>query len=159
MHTDSITLLSASLREALTMADISTSGLDELFDDLAAIAELPDEIALEMLRAEAEVVAEAQATEAVAMGVMDTGTTVRSITYGKKLTVRDGERVLYVYPNGTRKDHGGKRRTAEVAYVNEYGKHNQPARPFIRTANEKAADSALQAAARVYDEYLKSKNL
>lgn len=141
------------------MADISTSGLDELFDDLAAIAELPDEIALEMLQAEAEVVAEAQEAEAVAMGVMDTGTTVRSITYGKKLTVRDGERVLYVYPNGTRKDHGGKRRTAEVAYVNEYGKHNQPARPFIRTANEKAADSALQAAARVYDEYLKSKNL
>lgn len=143
------------------MADVSTVGLDELFDDLAAIAELPDEIALEMLQAEAEVVAEAQAAEARAMlsGEYSTGTTASSVTYGKKIIVRDGERVLYVYPNGTRKDHGGKRRTAEVAYVNEYGKHNQPARPFIRTANEKAADPALQAAARVYDEYLKSKNL
>lgn len=141
------------------MANLSTSGLDELFDDLSAIAELPDEIALEMLQAEATVIAEAQATEAIAMGVMDTGTTVRSITYGKKLTVRDGERVLYVYPNGTRKDHGGKRRTAEVAYVNEYGKHNQPARQFIRTANEKAGDAATEAAAQAYDKYLKSKNL
>ena len=93
------------------MADVSTVGLDELFDDLAAIAELPDTVALEMLRAEAEVVAEAQAAEAAAMlsGEYSTGTTAKSVTYGKKIIVRDGERVLYVYPNGTRKDHGGGR--------------------------------------------------
>ena len=140
------------------MADVSTSGLDELLDDLESIIELPDEIVLEMLTAEAEVVAEAQAAEAKAMGVYDTGTTVKRITHGKKLTVRDDERCLYVYPNGTRSD-GNKRRVAEVAYVNEYGKIGQAARPFIKTANEKAADPAIEAAAQVYDKYLKSKNL
>lgn len=67
-------------------------------------------------------------------------------------------RAIYVYPKGTRK-HGNKRRAAEVAFVNEFGKAGQPARPFIQTANEKAADAATDAAARVYDSFLKSKNL
>ena len=140
------------------MANLSTSGLDELFNDLESIIELPDEVALEMLTAEAEIIAEAQIAEAKAMGVHDKGITVSHITHGKKLTVRDGERCLYVYQKGTRND-GNSRRVAEVAYVNEYGKTGQPARPFIKTANEKSADAAVDAAAQVYDKYLKSKNL
>ena len=142
------------------MANVSLSGLDELFNDLSAISELPDEVALSMLTAEAEVIQEAQTAEARAMlgGSYSTGKTAQSIKHSKSLKVRDGERCLYVYPMGTRKD-GNTRRAAEVAYVNEYGKDNQPARPFIRTANEKAGDAAVAAAAVVYDEYLKSKNL
>ena len=65
--------------------------------------------------------------------------------------------ISYVYPKGTRR-HGNKRRAAEVAFVDEFGKRGQPARPFIQTANEKAADRAIDAAARVYDDFLKSKN-
>ena len=142
------------------MANVSTVGLEELFDDLESIIELPDETALAMLTAEAEVVAAAQTAEARAMlaGDYSTGETADSVTYGKKLTSKGGERCLYVYPNGTRK-HGNRRRAAEVAYVNEYGKTNQSARQFIRTANEKSAEAAVDAAAKVYDEYLKSKNL
>lgn len=140
------------------MANVSVSGLDELFDDLESIIELPDEVALAMLTAEAEVIENAQAAEAVAMGVYATGTTVKSIKHSKSLKVKDGERCLYVYPMGNRRD-GNTRRAAEVAYVNEYGTATQPARPFIKTANEKSADAAVDAAARVYDGYLKSKNL
>lgn len=142
------------------MANVSTVGLEELFDDLESVIELPDETALAMLTAEAEVVAAAQTAEARAMlsGAYSTGETADSVTYGKKLTTKGDERCLYVYPNGTRKQ-GNRRRAAEVAYVNEYGKTNQPARQFIRTANEKSAEAAVDAAAKVYDDYLKSKNL
>ena len=140
------------------MAEISVSGLEELVGSLAEIAKLPDDLVLEMLTAEAEIVAAAQEAEARAMGVFDKGITAGSITHGKKLTAKGAERRLYVYPQGTRTD-GSKRRVAEVAFVNEYGKTHQPARPFINTANEKAADSAIDAAAEVYDKYLKSKNL
>lgn len=63
---------------------------------------------------------------------------------------------MYVYPQGTN-ERGN--RNAEVAFINEFGKHGQPARPFIKTANEEAADTAVEAAAKVYDKYLKSKNL
>ncbi len=141
------------------MAELNTSGLDELLSDMGAIAEIPDAVLLEMLTAEAEIIAPAQAQEARAMGVYDTGTTAQSITYDKKLRqTKDGEPAIYVYPRGTRRD-GNPRRVAEVAFVNEFGKAGQPGRPFINTANEKKADSAVEAAAGVYDRFLKSKNL
>lgn len=142
------------------MAELSTSGLEDIIGSLEELVKLPDEVVLEMLTAEAEVVAEAQEAEAKAMGVYDTGETAMSVSYGNKLINKGGKKCIYVYPRGTHKS-GNKRRTAEVAYVNEYGvkSRKMPAKPFIRTANEKSADAAHDAAARVYDEFLKSKNL
>ena len=141
------------------MANLSTSGLEELVGGFDAIAELPDEVVLEMLVAEAEVIAPAQEAEARAMlsGKYSTGETAQSISYDKKLKKTSDGRAIYVYPKGTRR-HGNKRRAAEVAFVDEFGTHGQPARPFIQTAHEKAADRAIDAAARVYDGFLKSKN-
>ena len=142
------------------MANLSTRGLEELIGDFEAIAELPDDTILEMLTAEAEVIAAAQESEARAMlaGDYSTGETAQSIAYDKKLRNTKDGKAIYVYPKGTRK-HGNKRRAGEVAFINEFGKAGQPARPFIQTANEKAADAAVEAAARVYDGFLKSKNL
>ena len=137
------------------MANLSTSGLEELIGGFDAIAEIPDEVVLEMLVAEAEVIAPAQEAEARAMlsGKYSTGETAQSISYDKKLKKTSDGRAIYVYPKGTRR-HGNKRRAAEVAFVDEFGKQGQPA----QTANEKAADQATDAAARVYDGFLKSKN-
>ena len=125
------------------MANLSTSGLEELIGGFDAIAEIPDEVVLEMLVAEAEVIAPAQEAEARAMlsGKYSTGETAQSISYDKKLKKTSDGRAIYVYPKGTRR-HGNKRRAAEVAFVDEFGKQGQPARPFIQTANEKAADPA-----------------
>ena len=142
------------------MAKFSMENLEALFDDLAAIIELPDEIALEMLTAGAEVLAEAQAAEAATMlaGEFSQGITAKSFVVDKKLSGKGGERCVYIKPDGTRTD-GNKRRIAEVAFINEYGKTGQAARPFIRTANERKGEAAVDAAAQVYDKYLKSKNL
>lgn len=140
------------------MAEISTSGLEELLPDMEAIAEIPDAVILEMLAAEAGVIAPAQAAEARAMGVVDTGKTAGSITFDKKLKATKDGKAIYVYPKGSRSD-GSRRRVAEVAFVNEFGKEGQPARPFINTANARKGDEAVKAAAEVYDNFLKSKNL
>lgn len=140
------------------MANLSTSGLEELLDDLEAIAEIPDETLLEMLTAEAEIIAEAQTAEAKAMGVYDTGKTAQSITYDKKLKETSDGKCIYVYQKGSRSD-GNKRRVAEVAFINEFGKEGQAARPFIKTANEKKGAEAVEAAALVLDKFHKSKNL
>lgn len=138
------------------MARLSFSGLDDLMLSLQDVADIPDDVAKEMLEAEAAVVEEAQIAYGVSMGVYDTGDTLRSIHRGKMKRGKDGERLLYVTPQG-RNDRG--ERNATVAFVNEYGKRGQPARPFIATANEAAADPATEAAAEVYDQWLKSKNL
>lgn len=140
------------------MAEISTSGLEELLSDMEAIAELPDATILEMLTAEAEVIAEAQAAEARAMDVVDKGITAGSITFDKKLKTTADGKAIHVHQKGSRSD-GSRRRVEEVAFINEFGKKGQPARPFINTANARKGDEAVQAAAEVYDNFLKSKNL
>lgn len=141
------------------MANLSTSGLEELIGGFDAIAEIPDEVVLEMLVAEAEVIAPAQEAEARAMlsGKYSTGETAQSISYDKSSRKHRTDELSTF----TRKALGDTATSAappEVAFVDEFGKQGQPARPFIQTANEKAADPATDAAARVYDGFLKSKN-
>lgn len=86
------------------MAEISTSGLEELLSDMEAIAEIPDATILEMLSAEAGVIAEAQAAEARAMGVVDKGVTARSSRGKRRAPLRRGRfeyreiRALLDYP-------------------------------------------------------------
>ena len=82
------------------MANLSTSGLEELIGGFDAIAEIPDEVVLEMLVAEAEVIAPAQEAEARAMlsGKYSTGETAQSISYDKKLKKTSDGRAIYVYP-------------------------------------------------------------
>ena len=76
--------------------------------------------------------------------------------------IRKGVPVIYVTPTGTRlrgKENPKRVRNAEIAFVNEFGRKDQKARPFIRTANEASAEATTRAGLEVYDRWLKSKNL
>lgn len=148
------------------MANFSVDGLDEFMLSMQQVAELPNDVIDDMLNAGADVAAEAQRKEAavVLRGEYATGTTALSIKKGKVKLHKDGYRVIYVTPTGTRKR--GKRkisktRNAEIAFVNEFGvpHHGIPARPFISTANEKSAAATTAAQAEVYNKFLESKNL
>lgn len=135
---------------------ITVDGLDGLLLSLEEIMDLPDAVAREMLGAEAEIVEEAQRRTGEAMGVHRTGATLDAIGHTGMKRGPDGTRSLSVSLRGT---NAKGVRNAEVAFLNEYGVPGRgiPARPFIRTANEQAADSAVNAAAEVYDEFLKGK--
>lgn len=138
------------------MATLSTNGLDEYIFSLEELSQIPDSVIDEMLNAEAKVIKKGQEQTASSMlrGKYYRGGVVSGIRIGKPKRTNGG-RAVYVTFNGTQ--HGN--RIAEIAFVNEFGKKNQPARPFIREANEKNADAAVDAAAEVYDKHLKSKNL
>lgn len=140
------------------MANLAVDGLDGLVLDLEAVSELPDNVAEEMLDAEAEIVEKAQIYTGMKMGVHRTGVTLSSITHGKMKRTNDGGRVKYVYPRGINE---AGNRNAEIAFINEFGapKRKITARPFIKTANELAADTIENAAVNVYDKFLRSKNL
>lgn len=142
----------------MRLARISFDGLGDLIQDLEDIAALPDATAEAMLDAEADIVEEAQVYAGMKAGVYRTGATLSSIGRGRMKKGRGGERAKYVYPQG-KNDKGV--RTAEVAFINEYGAPDRgiAPRPFIGPANEEAADAAAEAAAKVYDDFLKSKNL
>lgn len=140
------------------MAKFTGNDVDGLMLDLGEIAELPDGVAEAMLAAEAEIVEEAQIYTGMKMGVHRTGVTLSSIRRGRMKRGKDGIRTMYVSPQGTN-DKGD--RNAEVAFVNEFGAPGRgiAARPFIKEGNELAADAAVEAAAKIHDEFLKSKNL
>ena len=120
------------------------------------LQEVPREVLNDMLAAQGEVIQEGQRKTASTMlrGPYYKGVVAGAVSVGK---VRNSTRgpYLYVTFKGTR----GKNRIAEIAFINEYGKTKQAPRAFIWTANEKNADAAVDATAKIYDEYLKSKGL
>lgn len=157
------------------MAEFSFKGLDEVRLSFTEVAQLPDELVDEILNAGADILVPAQRREAERLGKVggyrnpkqkrdySTGTTARSIKKGR-VKVKDGWRVLYVTPIGSR-TRGKKKpratRNAEIAFVTEAGapyRHNY-ARPFIAKANEASAAAVEKAEFDVYDKWLKSKNL
>lgn len=137
------------------MGKLTVNGMDALIDDLADLAKLPDSVIEGILGAEADVIVQAQRRTARKMGVYDTGMTADSIKKGKvKKTGLD--RSITVSPQGNNKR---KTRNAEVAFVNEFGKRGQPARPFIATANKEAEKEMHEAGEKVFHAYLDQKNL
>ena len=165
------------------MAKVEFKGIDDVVQSLQQLAELPDEVIDEMLNARADVIAEAQRAEASKLGMYATktthnntrstsatnilrgqtqsysqGTTAKSIKKGK-VKIKDGQRVLYVTPTGSRKR--GKKnpkrtKNSEIAFLNEYGTRTINARNFIRIANERSADAAVAAEFEVYSRWLES---
>lgn len=169
------------------MANFNVTGIDGLELSMEDVMELPEEVLLEMLRAEGEIVADAQRRKIQSLNLVDSGQMLESITVDKKLKSAGrytGESIRYidVYPRGKRKETGGsaqkatrkfKRRrkgatervrdvtNAEVAFENEFGVPGRgiAATLWMLSANEGAADAAAEAAMKVYDRYLRSKNL
>lgn len=152
------------------MAEFSFEGLDEFALSLKEVAELPDEVIDEMLNAGADVAAEAQRREALKLGKLggyrndgqridwSAGETARSIKKGR-VKVKDGRRVIYVTPVGSRTRGKTTTRNAEIAFLNEFGTKTIRARGFIRKANEDSAAATTAAQLAVYNKFLESKNL
>lgn len=136
------------------MASFSVNDLDQYAFDLNELADIPDSVIREMLLAEGEVIRKGQAQTARTMlqGPYYEGGVAGGAMVGK-VKRRGNSSTVYVTFEGTQ--HGN--RVAEIAFINEFGKKNQPPRPFIAQANEANASSAVDAAAQVYDKYLKSK--
>lgn len=133
--------------------------------DLTGLGDSTGVLLEKMLNAEAVVVQEAQKKTAKSMGVYDEsgrnigGHMADSITVGNRVYKSADGAVQYVYPKGSRRRKNSTASNAEIAFINEFGKQGQPPRPFIRTANEASAEKAVEAAEKVHDDFLKSKNL
>nr|DAO93672.1 MAG TPA: type I neck protein [Caudoviricetes sp.] len=134
------------------MARLEVNGLAELELSFEEMARLPDDVTDKMLLAGAGVAEKAQRAKGIAYGVYRTGLTLASITHDKIRKNKDGKSVNVVF-KGTNKNGN---RNAEIAYINEFGKTRQAARPFIRDANEECADAVVTAEEQPYNEWLDS---
>jgi len=138
------------------MFSITTVGLEGLQRALKDLENIPINVQKDMLDAQADVVVEAQVYTAGTMltGPYYEGAVARSVTKSKPRQRKSGPYIDITFKG---LQHGT--RLAEIAFINEYGKKSQPARPFIKKANEMSAKASEDAAMRVYDKWLNSKGL
>lgn len=125
------------------MASLELNGFDGLEDAFRRISEIPFEVTEEALDAMAAVAAEKIREQGESMGVRDPDSDVHildRIKAGKAKKTESGGYESITF-SGSRTRGSTRTRNAEIAFVNEYGKRGQPARPFIGTAmtrNEEA---------------------
>lgn len=138
------------------MAEFDTSGVDDVMREIEMLAETPDEVLEDMLKAEAEVIKAAQVRQLQQMRFkVSTGQLERSIAASAHMKRdRHGLPSLHVYPAGVRR--GGDTTNAEVGFVTEYGapQRGVAPRPWMRIANETAHEDAVAAAQAVYDDWV-----
>lgn len=118
------------------MANLTFTGSQELNDAFARIQDIPFDVTEQALDAMAAVAAREIKSTGEYMGVRDENSDVHildNIATKKAKKTDDGGREKITF-DGTR--HRGKTttRNAEIAFVNEYGKRGQEARPFMKTA-------------------------
>lgn len=133
------------------MASFHVTGLDDLQNLFSNLADLPSSVIGEILEAQADVAARAQqqASRSMLQGPFNRGAVAASIGKSKLKLTADGGSIFVEL-----KGHQHGNRMAEIAFINEYGKRGQPARPFIQTANEGCVDEVVDAAERVFDEFM-----
>ena len=132
---------------AVCMARLEISGMDDLNAAFHRIGSVPGEVTTRALNDMAAIAAKEIRLSGESMGVYDPESSVHvldKITTAKAKLTTDGGHQDITF-SGTR-PRGNKRvRNAEIAFINEYGKRGQAARPFIgkaMTANEeKIADA------------------
>lgn len=142
------------------MANFTVSGIDEVEAAFRKTAEVPDDVKSNILQRMAQVASTAQARSAVAMGVYDPESTVHiaeKIKVNKPKITDNGGSVTITF-SGTRKRGNKRVRNAEIAFINEFGKRGQPARPFIKSANDKNAAKINEAGQEALDEWLAEVN-
>ena len=138
------------------MATLELTGFDDLEDAFRRISEIPFDVTAEALDAMAAVAADAIRSTGESMGVRDPESDVHILDRVKprkpKKTTEGGYEMISF--TGTRRRGNTTTRNAEIAFVNEYGKRGQPARPFIGTAMNRGADQIQDQAEKVIGDWI-----
>lgn len=133
------------------MPRLDLSGFDELTAAFDKISKVPEEVQMKALTAMEEVAASKIKSSGEAYGVRDPDSPVHvldSIKVNKPKKTDSGGYADVTF-SGTRTRNGKQYRQAEIAFINEYGKTNQQARPFVGEAMNKNADAIAEAGAKV----------
>ena len=140
------------------MATLELQGFDDLEDAFRRISEIPFDVTAEALDAMAAVAADAIRSTGESMGVRDPESDVHILDRIKprkpKKTAEGGYEMISF--TGTRRRGNTTTRNAEIAFVNEYGKQGQPARPFIGTAMNRNADRIQDQAEKVIGDWIEN---
>ena len=126
-------------------------GFDAFCSSLDKLAAMPPATMGEMLTAGGEKIKEAHQAKLEQYGAVKTGKLRDSIKVQKP---NASAGTVEIRPTGTRRRGNTVTRNEEIGFITEYGKKGEPARPWMREGNADAEDKAVDAAAKVFDNYL-----
>ena len=141
------------------MATLELKGFEDLEDAFRRISEIPFDVTAEALDKMAEVAAEKIRSTGETMGVRDPDSDVHILDKVKKASKArktDSGGYLNITFTGTRRRGNTTTRNAEIAFLNEYGKKGQPARPFIGTAMSRNEDAITAQAEKVIGDWIEN---
>jgi HK97 gp10 family phage protein len=141
------------------MASLELYGLDELNDAFRRIADIPEDITAEALDAMAEVAADKIRVKGESLGIRDPESgehILDKVSTKRKPKITDAGGYKMISFTGTRTRGKTKTRNAEIAFVNEYGKRGQPARPFIRPALAEGEDDIVRPAGKIIGDWIEN---
>ena len=138
------------------MARIEFGDIEALMDDLQQLGEDTEEMALEIVAEQQDILYEAQqkAAESMLQGPYYAGGVKEGMTKKTPFSTGNGAEAHITFEG---MQHGN--RIGEIAFINEYGKTNQPARPFIQMAIEQENGNLGKSADKIVDKYLKKAGL
>ncbi len=129
------------------MPRLSLGGFKELEDVFAKLSNVPEEVTEKALTAMGEVASEKIRKSGETYRVRDPNSDVHVLDKVKMNKPKKTDTGGYadITFSGSRTRHGTQTRNAEIAFINEYGKRSQQARPFVGEAMEKNADAIANA--------------
>ena len=137
------------------MAKCTAKLPEDLLKKLSRVGSNMDKIATEALEAGGEVVlkkTKSNLQEAVGNSDKSTGQLVNALGLSPVLVDRNGNYNIKVGFDEYRRDGSAN---AMVANIIEYGKHGQPAKPFLTPAKKQVGNQALEAMKKIVEEELK----
>ena len=140
------------------MALFSVSGMDELQAAFGRIGEIPWNVTEDALNGMAEVAAAKVKAQGEAMGVRDPESDVHILDTIKPVKAKkddDGGHQDITFA-GKRTRHGKQTRNAEIAFINEFGKDGQPARPFIGTGMARNEEAIVDPGAKILGDWIEN---
>lgn len=140
------------------MASFSVSGMDELQAAFGRIGEIPWSVTEEALNGMAAVAAAKVKEQGESMGIRDPESSVHILDTIKPVKAKaddDGGHQDITFA-GKRTRHGKQTRNAEIAFINEFGKTGQPARPFIGTGMARNEDAITDPGAKVIGDWIEN---
>lgn len=140
------------------MATLELEGFEDLEDAFRRISEIPFPVTAEALDGMAEVAAAKIKASGESMGVRDPESDVHILdkikTNKAKQTQSGGYETITF--SGSRKRGNTETRNAAIAFINEYGKRGQRARPFIGTAMKQNEDAILAPAEKIIGDWIEN---
>ena len=138
------------------MATVTLEGFSELDAMFAKLGDVPWDVTSKALDQMAEAGEDAVRSTGRAMGVREPDSSVHildKITHTKPKQT-DGGGYSKVTFSGSRRRGNTTTRNSEIAFVNEYGKEGQTARPFIRQAGEQYGDQISEPGEKILGDWM-----